>query len=108
MALSNEEMIFKQMIDNINEPFAIIINKSHSFFFNLYGRGYHAYINIWHPVDKEILVYVQEINNPHDSCAVSIMRNSSCFSAFEQAFSKLSFAAWYYHIMYCHWERNKS
>ena len=44
MALSKEEMIFKQMTDNINEPFLIVIDKSYSFSFSSYARGYQVYI----------------------------------------------------------------
>ena len=44
MALRKEEMIFKQMTDNIDEPLPIVIDKANSFSFNSYARGYHAYI----------------------------------------------------------------
>ena len=56
MDLSKEEMIFKPMTDNIDEPFLIVIDKSNSFSFNSYARGYHIYIDFWNPVDGEILV----------------------------------------------------
>ena len=68
-------MIFKQMADNIDQPFPIVIDKSYSFSFNSYARGCHVYMNIWNPVDGEILVCTREIDNPHDNYAVSIMRN---------------------------------
>ena len=32
MALGKEELIFKEMTDNIDEPFPIAIDKSNSFF----------------------------------------------------------------------------
>ena len=76
MALRKEEMIFKQMTDNIGEPLPIVIDKANSFSFNSYARGYHAYIKIWNPVDGEVLVCTRETDNPHDNYAVSIIRNS--------------------------------
>ena len=76
MALRKEEMIFKQMTDNIDEPLPIVIDKANSFSFNSYARGYHEYMKIWNPVDGEVLVCTQEIDNPHDNYAVSIIRNS--------------------------------
>ena len=56
MALRKEEMIFKQMTDNIDEPLPIVIDKANSFSFNSYARGYHAYMKIWNLVDGEVLV----------------------------------------------------
>ena len=76
MALRKEEMIFKQMTDNIDEPLPIVIDKANSFSFNSYARGYHAYMKIWNPVDGEVLVCTRETDNPHDNYAVSIIRNS--------------------------------
>ena len=76
MALRNEEMIFKQMTDNIDEPLPIVIDKANSFSFNSYARGYHAYMKIWNPVDGEVLVCTRETDNPQDNYAVSIIRNS--------------------------------
>ena len=76
MALGKEEMIFKQMTDNIDEPLPIVIDKANSFSFNSYARGYHAYMKIWNPVDGEVLVCTRETDNPHDNYAVSILRNS--------------------------------
>ena len=76
MALRKEEMIFKQMTDNIDEPLAIAIDKANSFLFNSYARGYHAYMKIWNPVDGEVLVCTRETDDPHDNYAVSIIRNS--------------------------------
>ena len=76
MALRKEEIIFKQMTDNIDEPLPIVIDKANSFSFNSYARGYHAYMKIWNPVDGEVLVYTQETDNSHDNYAVSIIRNS--------------------------------
>ena len=76
MALSKEEMIFKQMTDNIDQPFPIVIDKSYSLSFDSYARGCHVYINIWNSVDGEILVCTRKIDNPHDDYAVSIVRNS--------------------------------
>ena len=75
MALRKEEMIFKQMTDNIDEPLPIVIDKANSFSFNSYARGYHAYMKIWNPVDREVLVCTRETDDPHDNYAVSI-RNS--------------------------------
>ena len=43
MALRKEEMIFKQMTDNIDKPLPIVIDKTNSFLLNSYARGYHAY-----------------------------------------------------------------
>ena len=63
MALRNEEMIFKQMTDNIDEPLPIVIDKANSFSFNSYARGYHAYMKIWNPVDGEVLVCTRETDN---------------------------------------------
>ena len=51
MALSKEEMILKQMTDNIDEPLLIVIDEAICFSFDSYARGYHAYMNIWNPVD---------------------------------------------------------
>ena len=76
MALRKEEMIFKQMTDNIDEPLPIVIDKANSFSFNLYARGYHACMKIWNPVDGEVLAGAQETDNPRDNYAVSIIRNS--------------------------------
>ena len=76
MALRNEEMIFKQMTDSIDEPLPIVIDKANSFSFNSYARGYHAYMKIWNPVDAEVLVFTRETDNPHGNYAVSIIRNS--------------------------------
>ena len=76
MALRKEEMIFKQMTDNINEPFPIAIDKANSFSFHSYARGYHAYMKIWNPVDGAVLVCTGETDNPHDNYAISIIRNS--------------------------------
>ena len=56
MALRKEEMIFKQMTDNIDEPLPIVIDKTNSFLFSSYARGYQAYMKIWNPVDGEVLV----------------------------------------------------
>ena len=49
--------------------------KKNSFSFNLYARGYHAYMKIWNPVDGEVLVCTRETDNPHDNYAVSVIRN---------------------------------
>ena len=76
MALRKEEMIFKQMTDNIDEALPIVIDKANSFSFNSYARGYHAYMKIWNPVDGEVLVCTRETDNPHDNYAASIIRNS--------------------------------
>ena len=76
MALSKEEMIFKQMTDNIDETLPIVIDKANSFSFNSYARSYHVYMKIWNPVDGEVLVCTRETDNPHDNYAVSIIRNS--------------------------------
>ena len=76
MALRKEEMIFKPMTDNIDEPLQIAIDKANSFSFNSHARGYHAYMKIWNPVDGEVLVCTRETDNPHDNYAVSIIRNS--------------------------------
>ena len=76
MALRKEEMIFKQMTDNIDEPLPIVIDKANFFSFNSYARGYHTYMKIWNPVDGEVLVCTRQTDNPHDNYAVSIIRNS--------------------------------
>ena len=76
MALRKEEMIFKQMIDNIDEPLPTVIDKANSFSFSSYARGYHAYMKIWNPVDGEVLVCTQETDNHHDNYAVYIIRSS--------------------------------
>ena len=76
MALRKEEMIFKQMIDNIDEALPIVTDKANSFSFNSYARGYHAYMKNWNPVDGEVLVCTRETDIPHDNYAVSIIRNS--------------------------------
>ena len=76
MALRKEEMIFKQMTDNIDEPLLIVIDKTNSFSFNSYARDYHAYMKIWNPVNGEVLVCMRETNNPHDNYAVSVICNS--------------------------------
>ena len=64
------------MIDNIDEPLPITIDKANSFSFNSYARGYHAYMKIWNPVDGVVLVCTRETDNPHDNYATSIIRNS--------------------------------
>ena len=71
MALRKEEMIFKQMTDNIDEPLPIVIDKANSFSFNSYARSYDA-----NPADGEVLVCTRETNSPHDNYAISIIRNS--------------------------------
>ena len=68
-------MIFKQMTDNIDETLPIVSDKASSFSFNSFARGYHAYIQIWNPVDGEVLFCTRETGNPHDNYAVSIIRN---------------------------------
>ena len=60
MALSKEEMIFKQMTDDIDE--------------SLTNQIFFVW-NIWNPVDEEILVCTRKIGNSHDNYTVSIMRN---------------------------------
>ena len=76
MALRKEEMIFKQVTDNIDEPLPIVIDKANSFSFNSYARGYHPYLKICNLVGGEVLVCTRETDNPHDNYAVSIIRNS--------------------------------
>ena len=76
MALRKEEMIFKQMIDNTDEPLPIVIDKENFFSFNWYARGYQAYMKIWNPVDGEALVCKRETDNPHDNYTVCIILNS--------------------------------
>ena len=76
MALRKEEITFKQMTDNIDEPSPIVIDKANSFSFNSYARGYHAYMKIWNPNDGEVLVCTRETDNPHDNYAASIICNS--------------------------------
>ena len=75
MALRKDEMIFKQMTENIDEPLLIVIDNANSFSFNSYARGYHTYMKIWNPVDGEVLVCTRETDSPHDSYAVSIICN---------------------------------
>ena len=67
MALRKEEIIFKQMTGNIDEPLPIVIDKANSFSFNSYARGSHAYMKIWNPVDREVLVCKGKTDNPHDN-----------------------------------------
>ena len=76
MAWSKKEIIFKQMRNNIDEPFPIVIDKLYSFSFNSYARGYHVYVNIWNPLDREVLVCTRETDNPHVNYATFIIRNS--------------------------------
>ena len=64
------------MTDNIDEPLWIVIDKANSFSFHSYARGYHAYMKIWNPADRAVLVCTQETDNPHDNYAVSIILNS--------------------------------
>ena len=47
-------MIFKEMTDNVDEPFPSVIAKSNTFSFNSNVRDYYMSMNIWDPV--EILV----------------------------------------------------
>ena len=94
------------MIDNIDEPLPIAIDKANSFSFNSYARGYHAYMKIWNPVDGEVLVCTRETDNPHDNYAVSVVCCRSCYSRFVQGFFKLLFSACIYHVMHCHWKKN--
>ena len=50
------------MTDNIDEPSPIVIDKSSSFSFNSYARGYHAYMNVWNPViEKFRFVHEKQI-----------------------------------------------
>ena len=76
MPLRKEEMIFKQMTDNIDESWPIVIDKANSFSFNSYARGYHACMKIWNPVDGEVLVCTRETDTRHDNYSVSVIRNS--------------------------------
>ena len=64
------------MNGNIDEPLPIVIDKTNSFSFNSYARGYHAYMKIWNPVDGAVLVCTWETEDPHDNYAVCIIRNS--------------------------------
>ena len=85
------------MTDNTDEPFSIVIDKSNYFSFSSYTRSDHVYMNIWNPVDGEILLCKRETKNSHDNNTVSIMHNSygrPCSSEFEQTFFKFIFAAW--------------
>ena len=107
MALRKEEMIFKQITDNIDEPLPIVIDKANSFSFNSYARGYHAYMKIWNPVDGEVLVCTRETDNPHDNYAISIIRNSYVVGQCSSGF-KLPFSACIYYVMHCHWKKIKS
>ena len=81
-------MIFKQMTDSIDEPLPTVINKANSFSFNSYARGYHAYMKIWNPVDREVLICTRETDNPHDNYALSIIRNSYVVGHVPLGFSK--------------------
>ena len=56
MALSKEKMVFKQMMDNIDESLPIFTGKSNYISVNLCARGCLVYMNTWNPVDGEILV----------------------------------------------------
>ena len=64
------------MNGNIDEPLPIVLDKTNSFSFNSYARGYHAYMKIWNPVDGAVLVCTRETEDPHDNYAVCIIRNS--------------------------------
>lgn len=86
---SSREMVVKYMTENIHEPLEIILDKPNSFCFNSYVRGYHAYMNIWNPVEGESLVCKREIENPHDKYAVSIIRNSDVVGHAPLSFSKI-------------------
>ena len=105
-------MYLKQMTDNIDESLLIVIDEAICFSFDSYARGYHAYKNIWNPVDGEILVCTRETDNSNDtytlfpSCVIICCR--ACTLEFEQGFFKLPFTAWIYHIMYCYWKESKS
>ena len=61
MTLRKEEMIFKQMTDNINELLPIVTDKANSFSFNSYARGYHAYMKIWNPVDGKFWFVLEKL-----------------------------------------------
>ena len=37
---------------------------------------YHAYMEIWDPVDGDVLVCTRETDNPHDNYAVSIIHSA--------------------------------
>ena len=39
-----------------------------------YVRGYHAYMDIWTPVVREVLLVKRETNNSHDVNAVAVYR----------------------------------
>ena len=66
------------MMYNIEENLFRLPLINQFFSFNSYARGYHVYIymNIWNPLDGEILVFILDTNNTHDNYNVSIMRNS--------------------------------
>ena len=63
------------MAGNIEEPFPIVMVKSNSFSLNLYPRGWHVYMNIWNPVDREILVCTRETDNLHGNYTVLFICN---------------------------------
>ena len=48
-------MIFKEMTNNVDEPFPSVIAKSNTFSFNSNVRVYYMSMIIWDP-DEEILV----------------------------------------------------
>ena len=75
MALNKTEIIFNQMANNIDEPFPIVIYKLNCFSFNLNARGYHGYINIWNPLNREVLVFTRETDNRHNNYSASTMYN---------------------------------
>ena len=72
--------------------FPIVIDKSYVSF-NSYARSYHLYMNVWNPVDGEILVCTREIYNPHDNYAVSIMRYSYVVRHVGKNYQQASFAS---------------
>ena len=64
MALSKEKMVFKQMMDNIDEPLPIFTSKSNYFSVNLCARGCLVYIILgillmekyWFVLNKPIIL----------------------------------------------------
>lgn len=50
---------------------------SESFTVTSYVRGYHAYMDIWHPYVGETLPLEREPSNPQDSFSVAVKQNGA-------------------------------
>ena len=70
---SNELNLPDILLQDIERPIPLCIVKEKRYSFNLFVRGYHAYIDSWDPkVGDENLELVPDKDNEHDDFAVAI------------------------------------